>query len=95
MRTDMTKNIITRPVLSNEFERYISDSILKKAKINPENETKFKIMAKTCHLLLGPLSNLSGNVFNMTTRLINAWEAIKKKTRLNKDDTIWYSLSVV
>lgn len=50
IRTDMTKNIIRRPVLSNEFELYISDSILKKAKINPENETTFKIMEKTCHL---------------------------------------------
>jgi len=87
IRTDMIKNMIRRPGLSKGFERYISDSILKKAKINPENETTFKIMEKTCHLFLALLSNLSGNVFNMRARLINAWEAVNRKTRLNINDT--------
>ena len=79
--------MIGRPALSDEVERDISASKLKNAKINPENEITFKIMEKTCHLLLAPLSNLSGNVLNMTARLISAWEAVNKKTRLNIDDT--------
>lgn len=79
--------MIRRPVLSKEFERDISESKLKKAKINPENEITFNVMEKTCHLLLAPLSNLSGNVLTMTARLISAWEAANKKTRLNIDDT--------
>lgn len=79
--------MIRRPVLSNEFELDISDNKLKKAKINPENEITFNIMEKTCHLLLAPLSNLSGNVLNMMARFINACEAVNRKTRLNIDDT--------
>ena len=87
--------MIRRPALSNGFERYISEIKLKKAKINPENEITFKNMANKCHLLLVPLSNLSGNVFTMMARLMNAWEAMKKKARLNSDVTSKYRLSAV
>ena len=87
--------MIRRPALSNGFERYISEIKLKKAKINPENEITFKNMANKCHLLLVPLSNLSGNVFTMMARFMNAWEAIKKKARLNNDVTSKYRLSEV
>lgn len=87
--------MISKPVLSNGFERYISDNKLIKAKISPENEITFNSIANTCQLFLAPLSNLSGNVFTIRMTLMNAWVAIKKKTRLNRNDTSIYSLSVV